>query len=314
MKIPIQLAPSVLTIVLGFSLSACSNGPAAPEGSKEVREQLAALQADPNLAGRALLAQEEARAAVADAEKPREDEQVAEHYVYIAEKKVGIAQEQAKSEWLKEQRKTLSTEAQLKMRDNQLNTIRSEAKQAQMDVESARSEAEQAKMEAQALKEQQLLMQQEMEALNAKPTDRGMVLTLGDVLFETGKSDIKAGATNKLSKLAEFLKEYPDRSAIIEGHTDNVGSDSLNQGLSQQRADSVRNFLTSQGIEGTRLTASGKGEYAPIADNETALGRQQNRRVEVIISNPPKQSENSSPNAEESMSNTQQAPSTGAIN
>jgi outer membrane protein OmpA-like peptidoglycan-associated protein len=86
--------------------------------------------------------------------------------------------------------------------------------------------------------------------------------------------------------LAAFLKEYEDRSVLIEGHTDNVGSDEYNQGLSEQRAAAVQSYLVGQGIAPNRITTSGLGESRPIASNDSPTGRQQNRRVEVIISNP----------------------------
>jgi outer membrane protein OmpA-like peptidoglycan-associated protein len=111
---------------------------------------------------------------------------------------------------------------------------------------------------------------------------------LGDVLFETGRAELKGGAAANLGKLAAFLSQYPERSVIIEGHTDSVGSESYNQGLSERRADSVKAYLLSQGIAATRLTAVGKGEAVPVASNDTNTGRQMNRRVEVIIANPAK--------------------------
>jgi outer membrane protein OmpA-like peptidoglycan-associated protein len=111
-------------------------------------------------------------------------------------------------------------------------------------------------------------------------------LTLGDVLFESGRAELKAGAVSNLTRLVVFLNQNPGRNVEIEGHTDNVGSDDYNQGLSQRRADSVKAYLVQQGIGSQRIVASGKGESQPITDNESASGRQQNRRVEVIIDNP----------------------------
>jgi outer membrane protein OmpA-like peptidoglycan-associated protein len=106
-------------------------------------------------------------------------------------------------------------------------------------------------------------------------------------LFDTGKSSLKAGATSNLNKLVAFLNEYSDRTVLIEGYTDSVGGEGYNQGLSERRADSVKSYLAAQGIGSIRLSASGKGESDPVASNDSAAGRQQNRRVEVIISNPP---------------------------
>ena len=104
------------------------------------------------------------------------------------------------------------------------------------------------------------------------------MVTLGDVLFATGRSELKGGTPGNLNKLATFLNQYP-------GHTDSVGSEDSNCGLSQRRADSVKSYLVSQSVASSRLAASGLGEVSPVASNDSDTGRQQNRRVEVIISN-----------------------------
>ena len=148
---------------------------------------------------------------------------------------------------------------------------RSDAADARVDTEVARREADD--------------LQRQITELNAQATDRGLVVTLGDVLFTTGGSDLKGGATANLSKLAAFLNKYPDRTVAIEGHADNVGNEDYNLSLSQRRADSVKTYLVGEGVGSTRLDASGKGEVSPVAGNDSATGRQQNRRVEVIISN-----------------------------
>src|ERR1044072_7318374 len=102
--------------------------------------------------------------------------------------------------------------------------------------------------------------------LQAKPTDRGLVVTLGDVLFTSGRADLQPGATGNLNKLAAFLNNYPDRSVAIQGYTDSVGSEDYNQRLSERRADSVKSYLTGQGISSMRLSSSGKGRGDPVAD------------------------------------------------
>jgi len=119
--------------------------------------------------------------------------------------------------------------------------------------------------------------------LQASKTNRGLVITLGDVLFATGRADLKSGSRQTLDKLTTFLKAYPKRNVQVEGFTDNVGGDDYNQGLSQRRADSVRDALTGMGIASDRILSRGLGKSSPAADNDTAEGRQQNRRVEVVI-------------------------------
>ena len=105
------------------------------------------------------------------------------------------------------------------------------------------------------------------------------------MLFETGKSDLKANAHANLAKLVAVLNQQPNRSLVIEGHTDSVGSESFNQALSQRRADSVKAYLIGQGVAANRITAVGKGESSPVASNDSSSGRQLNRRVEIVIAN-----------------------------
>jgi outer membrane protein OmpA-like peptidoglycan-associated protein len=109
---------------------------------------------------------------------------------------------------------------------------------------------------------------------------------LGDALFSSGRADLQPGANGHLGRLVAFLNRYPNRTVIIEGYTDSVGNDDYNRGLSERRAGAVRSYLVDQGVSSARLTASGKGASDPVASNDTASGRQQNRRVEVIISDP----------------------------
>jgi OmpA-OmpF porin, OOP family len=144
--------------------------------------------------------------------------------------------------------------------------------------------AQRSQLEAARATQQVQQLQQELAALQAKQTDRGLVLTLGDVLFETGKADLRPGALRNLYPLVTFLQKYPERRVVIEGHTDSVGSEAYNLDLSQRRADAVRDFLLQNGVNAAQLTTHGYGKASPVASNDTAAGRQQNRRVELIIS------------------------------
>jgi len=165
------------------------------------------------------------------------------------------------------------------------------AEAAQNEIDQARSDADKARALATAnaadAARQQEELQRQINLLEARTTDRGLVLTLGNVLFATGKADLKSGATATLNKLVSFLNQYPDRNVVIEGHTDNVGTSSSNQLLSQRRAESVSAYLSGHGISAQRLSTAGMGEDQPIAENDSETGRQQNRRVEIIIDNPP---------------------------
>jgi outer membrane protein OmpA-like peptidoglycan-associated protein len=123
----------------------------------------------------------------------------------------------------------------------------------------------------------------ELADLKLQKTERGLVLTLGDVLFDTGQAALKPGAYATLDRLAMALRQHPQRTVLIEGHTDNVGSDETNLGLSERRAQSVQMGLQERGVAGHQITAVGKGELHPVADNSTPVGRQSNRRVELIL-------------------------------
>lgn len=126
-------------------------------------------------------------------------------------------------------------------------------------------------------------LEAELADMKLQKTERGLVLTLGDVLFDTAQATLKPGADVPLDRLATALKEQPDRKVLIEGHTDNVGSDQNNMGLSERRAQSVQMGLTQRGVDRSQVTAVGKGENFPIASNDSAAGRQSNRRVELIF-------------------------------
>jgi outer membrane protein OmpA-like peptidoglycan-associated protein len=113
-----------------------------------------------------------------------------------------------------------------------------------------------------------------------------MVLTLSDVLFDTGQATLKPGAALALDRLGKFLQENPETKVIIEGHTDSQGSDEFNMDLSNRRAQTVAQAMTTRGIAADRFQPMGRGEAFPVASNDTAAGRQQNRRVEIIFSDP----------------------------
>ena len=139
---------------------------------------------------------------------------------------------------------------------------------------------------AKAERDQALIAQQEMQLkeLNARKTERGLVITLGDVLFNTNQAQLKSGGMRNVQKLADFLKQYPQYKVLVEGHTDSTGSDSHNQELSERRANAVRMALMDMGIGSDRVMTRGYGKAYPIAGNDTAAGRQLNRRVEIILS------------------------------
>lgn len=268
--------------------AACATPLTAPQGADTARSKLTELQSDPKLASLAPVELKEAETAVIAAEVPRKDGPYAVHLVLIADHKVDIARARAQSRRYEDQRRALSEDserARLEARTREADRARADARYAREDAALARDEADLARLNTETARLESADLQRQIEELNARETDRGLVVTLGDLLFETGRADLKGGATSNLDKLVAFLSEYPDRTVLIEGHTDNVGSDDFNFDLSKRRADAVQFYLAGRGVATGRLSSAGLGEGSPIAANDTATGRQQNRRVEIIISN-----------------------------
>jgi outer membrane protein OmpA-like peptidoglycan-associated protein len=174
-------------------------------------------------------------------------------------------------------------EAERAARDKAAATAEQQAAQEQLNQ--ARLSAEQAEREKAELREQ--LRQQLNLILETRETARGLIVNMSDVLFDTGKYTLKPGAREKLAKVSGIIIAHPGLKLQVEGHTDNVGSDEYNQRLSEQRADSVRDYLVSQGLSGEAISAIGLGKTMPVTTNSTAVGRQQNRRVELVVSGEP---------------------------
>jgi len=156
---------------------------------------------------------------------------------------------------------------------------------AKRQAEQATSAAEMEAAKAAMAKAEADQLMKELSELKAQQTERGIVLTIGDVLFATGKANLSPVANKSVAKLVEFLKKHQNRNVLIEGHTDSVGTDEYNLTLSRGRADSVIYLLVGDGIEAGRITTVGYGEQFPLASNDTMAGKTQNRRVEVVILN-----------------------------
>jgi outer membrane protein OmpA-like peptidoglycan-associated protein len=153
---------------------------------------------------------------------------------------------------------------------------------AESETEKARQAAAQAEQEKTQLREQ--LRQQLNTILETRETARGLIVNMSDVLFDTGKYSLKPGAREKLAKIAGIILSHPGLRLAVEGHTDSVGGDGFNQRLSEQRANSVRDYLVAQSVASDSITASGFGKTRPVASNDTPSGRQLNRRVELVVS------------------------------
>jgi len=187
----------------------------------------------------------------------------------------------------------MQAEEQQRLETARRTAAEAEAKRSRADADAAAARAAQQQKAAQAeleraQREQQELRQQLTEQLNTiletRDTARGLIVNLSDVLFDVGKSILKPGAREKLAKISGIVVSHPGLKLEVEGHTDSTGSEEFNQTLSEQRANAVREFLIQQGVNQASVTARGFGESQPVASNETAAGRQQNRRVEMVVS------------------------------
>ncbi|MFZ0233231.1 MAG: OmpA family protein, partial [Candidatus Acidiferrales bacterium] len=153
---------------------------------------------------------------------------------------------------------------------------------AQQQAKAAQDAAAKAEADKQALRA--ALLAQFNRILPTTDTPRGLQVNMADVLFAFGKFDLQPPAREALAKFTGIVLAHPGLHLSVEGYTDSVGSDAFNQTLSEQRANAVRDYLVQQGLDPTSITASGFGKSNPVASNDTAMGRQQNRRVEIIIS------------------------------
>jgi outer membrane protein OmpA-like peptidoglycan-associated protein len=238
-----------------------------------------------------------------------ESDATVNHLAYLAKQQVAIAEETAKQKAAELEITNASAQRdqiRLAARTAEVEAARRQAEMAQQtaeeqaardealiaagqaEAEAARRQAESAQQtaEQQAARDQALIAQQEMQLkeLEAKKTDRGLVITLGDVLFSVNKAELSPGGTRNVRKLADFLNQYPQRKVLIEGHTDSTGSHSINQPLSERRADAVRTALIDMGVSSDRIETRGYADAYPVANNRTPAGRQLNRRVEIILS------------------------------
>lgn len=193
-----------------------------------------------------------------------------------AEKEAAQARQQAEERKRMEAQLAAAQEAQ-KRAEAELRE-RESAQRAKQSQEAA----ERAEREKHALRAK--LLAQFNRVLPTRDTPRGLVVNMGDVLFDTGKAELRSPAREALARLSGIVLNYPQLRLDIEGHTDSTGSDELNQRLSEQRAEAVQQYLANQGLEAGQLSAKGLGKSMPVADNATAAGRQKNRRVEIIVS------------------------------
>lgn len=250
-------------------LSACASAPPRSDALERARAEVQTLGSEPlaqsAASGDLQSAQQDLQQADAALAQRRPMDEV-DHLAYLAQRhaEAGIARVEAAHA--------------------QAEVARAQDQRSRVLLESRASEAERAKAQAGEARAQLAQAQQELADLKAQQTDRGMVVTLADVLFDTGQASLKAGADLTLDHLARYMRDNPHTRILIEGFTDSVGSDAYNDALSQRRADSVAAALVSRGVPGDAVRATGRGKSFPVASNDSAVGRQQNRRVQIVIS------------------------------
>ena len=283
--------PMVAALVL---MAGCATTPERVPELEDARVKVQSLAQDPlvqEAASRELAAARNALQRAETALAEREREALVLHLAYLAARHADIGQ--ARIDEARARQEVSEAEAE---RNRVLLAARSrEADVARQQADAARQQASEAQLAAaaqaeasaatqRALAEEADAARRALAELQAKPTERGMVLTLGDVLFDTNEATLKPGAMLAMDRLARFLDANGDTRLIIEGHTDSTGSDAYNQELSQRRARAVADELVSRGIASSRFEVIGRGEAFPVAGNDTAAGRQQNRRVEIVFS------------------------------
>jgi OOP family OmpA-OmpF porin len=237
------LVIGALAASVGLSGCAARESPALAEARSVYLE----AAGDPQVSEHAPVALHEANQALQRAERMQEeegDEAEAEHQAYVVRQRVQLAR------------------------------ARAQEQMARTEVEQVGARRTETLLEAR---------ERELEELRARPTERGLVVTLGDVLFEFDRAELKPGSMRQLEQLASLLRQHPERRVAIEGHTDSIGDTDYNVRLSERRAEAVRGFLVRQGVDPARIVTRGYGQAFPVASNETEAGRQQNRRVEVVL-------------------------------
>jgi len=215
------------------------------------------------------------------------------HQVYLVDRKINIATQTARmkaSDEVVEQADDKRKNLIIAARTSEARNASERAQQMDLKAQQAAERARRSEERAQAAEDyaQQMAsradkLENDLQNISTEQTERGLVLTLGSILFEVNKATIKDGSERTLQRVAEFLNEYPERKVLIEGFTDNTGADSYNQDLSERRAAAVKQDLVNNGVDSRRVKTHGYGESYPVASNDSQAGRLQNRRVEIII-------------------------------
>jgi outer membrane protein OmpA-like peptidoglycan-associated protein len=289
------LLPTAFAISVMFA--ACSTTPTTTSQLDQARGDFIAAQSNPTVAASAPLefkAASEAldRANAAAAKKESLDE--IDKLAYIAKQKIATAQEVAKGKQAEadvanaaRQRDEIRLQARTAEANNArvaADRARTQAEQAKADADAARAQADAASTSARDEAAKNSALQQQLADLQAKQTERGIIITLSDVLFQVDRAELSAEGMRTAQKVADVLMQEPQSVVQVEGFTDSTGTSSHNLDLSQRRAESVRNALIGLGVPSAKVGTRGYGEAYPVASNSDAGSRQLNRRVEIVLS------------------------------
>lgn len=293
-------------------LTGCANLPETNATYAEAQETIERAREMRGVSRYAALKLQQAEESLAQAEGIWEEHgndriEDVEHHAYLAKQQAATAIARAElGDTRDEMRRVSQTREQVlrQARERELLTARQRAAQAELEAQTAQERAQQLEQRYQTAQQDAQTAQQEAEAarnqreqenrelqelrdtvksLQAQQTERGMVLTMNEVLFDFGDSQLKPGGARAVEQLARFLEENADRKVLVEGYTDAVGDEDFNRELARARAQAVQQELVSAGVSRDRIEVQGHGEQFPVASNETNAGRQLNRRVEVVI-------------------------------
>ncbi len=280
---------------LALALGACASMPQPNAALENARAAVQTAEADPNVNKYAPLDLDRARKELAVAEDAavHHHDAAVDQPAYLATQYARIAQAHAAAKADDARVAAGQTERDqimLAAREREAERAKAAAANSQAvaavalsERDRANQDAAQAQRDAAEAQREAAQAQAELEALKATPTPRGLVLTLGDFMFDTGRAELKSGGMRKIDQLAQFLNEHKDRRVQIDGFTDSVGTDEYNQDLSRRRADAVKAALVSRNVDPARINTEGYGKAYPVASNSDAGGRQLNRRVEIVI-------------------------------
>ena len=290
------IAPSLL--VIAALLGACSSAPTTTSLLEQTRSDYRVAQSNPKVASYAAGEMTQAGQALAEANHAADKKESAkevDRLAYLAKQQIAVTQEVAKQKSAEaEIVETARTRDQIRLdqRTNEANQAKRTAQIAQEDAAHAKMESQIAQGDAAQAQRETLEAQMrnaDLEAqladLAAVKTERGMIITLGDVLFGTDQARLTPDGLRTAQKLADVLQKNPQRNVLIEGFTDSTGSAAHNQELSDRRAGAVQSALQEMGVARERVGMRGYGEAYPVAGNDTGSNRQLNRRVEIVLSN-----------------------------